>query len=290
MRGVNKASLTSVVIVMSLVMCVKAQDSRPKFEVASIKPNAQGFIDLGGGGRLLSGQTRCHATDSRAIPADPLPAAALGRCYVRNGTLKEIINTAYGLRFGPARSVLNQMIASGPSWAETDSFDIEAKAEDAAATTSQQMLEMLQSLLTERFRLKFHKETRDLSGYVLLVAPNGSKLKEAAPDEQQSFSAAPAVRGQRVPVTTIGNFLSQRFGRVVINKTALTGLYDFTLTWTPDETELGPNGLPMSRPSADQSGPSLITALREQLGLRLETQKVPTEVLVIDSVQRPSEN
>src|SRR5262245_47976506 len=112
------------------------------FEVASIKPNADGFIDIGGGLRLLSGQTRCQAVDTRPVPGDPLPAAGLGRCNVRNSTLKEIINVAYGLRLGAPRSILNQMIVAGPSWAETAVFDIEAKAENPSTTTTQQMMTM----------------------------------------------------------------------------------------------------------------------------------------------------
>jgi uncharacterized protein (TIGR03435 family) len=259
-----------------------------RFEVASIKPNVLGYIDLGRGLRGLSGQTRCRAVDTRVIPGDLLQAPAQGRCYVRNSTLKEIINTAYGFRFGPARSVLNQMIVGGPAWAETDVFDIEAKAEDPATVTNQQMLVMLQSLLTERFKLKFHKETKEVSGYALLVAAGGSKLKEADPAEPQSFIAAPVVKGQKIPVLTLANVLAQRLGRPVFDQTSLTGLYDFTLKWTPDEIELGPNGLP--RPAGDPSGPSLMTAIQEQLGLRLQSQKVPTEVVVIDSVERPTAN
>jgi uncharacterized protein (TIGR03435 family) len=156
--------------------------------------------------------------------------------------------------------MLNPMIAGGSSWAETDVFDIEAKAEDPATATSQQMLVRLQALLADRFKLKFHKESKEVSGYELLVAANGPKLKEADPAGPQSFSAAPLVKGQRMPVLTIASFLGLRLGR------------------------------PAVRPAGDQAGPSLMTALQEQLGLRLHPQRIHVDVVVIDSVEKPSVN
>src|SRR5262245_197378 len=94
------------------------------FEVASIRPNGLGYIDIGGNARLLNGQTRCRGTDTQDIPGDPLPPTPLGRCRIGNSTLKEMINVAYALRFGPARPVVNQRIVGGPEWAESAAFDI----------------------------------------------------------------------------------------------------------------------------------------------------------------------
>ena len=263
--------------------------TQERFEVASIKPNAQGFIDLGGGARLLSGATRCRASDSPVIPGDPLAPAALGRCSVRNSTLKEMINAAYSLRLGAPRSVLNQFVIGGPEWTNTQTFDIDAKVEDSTDKSFQQLLTLFQNLISERFRLRFHRENRDVSGFALVVSRSGSKLIEAQPGDPQSFTAAPTVRGQKMPVSSLANLISQRTGRVVLDKTGLAGQYNFTLTWTPDETEFGVNGLPAVR-AADQTGPSLVTALQDQLGLRLESQKVPMEVFVIDSVEMPTAN
>jgi uncharacterized protein (TIGR03435 family) len=283
-------------LALALMLAIAAFEpwqERQAFEVAAIKPNALGYIDLGGGLRILSGRTQCQAADTRAIPGDPIPLPGLGRCHVHNSTLKEIINTAYsvayGLRVGATRAALNQVIVGGPLWAETTAFDIEAKAENPSTTTSAQMLLMLQTLLADRFNLRFHRQNRDVPGFALLVSNNGPKLVEAKPEEPQTFTAAPTVKGQRMPTATIANFLSQRLGRIVVDKTGLTGQYDFTLTWTPDETELGPNGQPVSRPP-DQTGPSLVTAVQEQLGLRLERTNVPMELFVIDSVEMPSAN
>jgi uncharacterized protein (TIGR03435 family) len=267
------------------------------FEVATVKPNPDGFIELGGGQRVLSGRTHCHGIDTRAIPGDLIGLPALGRCSVRNSTLKEIIDVAYNLRVGPVRSKVNQMILGGPDWASTTPFDIEGKAEDPSTTTEQELHVMLQDLLSERFKLRFHRETRELSALALTVYKNESKLKEAAVDEQPNFSmptnasiSTPTVTGRKVPIGTLVDFLSLRFGRIVTDETGLKGRFDFTLTWTPDETELAPNGTPSRSPLPDQPGPSLMTALQEQLGLKLESQKLPVALLVIDSALTPNPN
>ena len=258
------------------------------FEAASIKPNRDGFIDLGGGQRLLRGETRCHGIDSPPIPGDPLPAVGPGRCAVRNSTVKEMINVAYDLRFGPVRAVLNQMVVGGPSWTETATFDVDAKA-DNPSVTLQQMHGMLRTLLADRFRLVFHREPRQITGLALVVAKGGHKLTTGDPNGARRFTAAPVVRGQNVPVVTLANAVSLRLGRPVTDETELTGVYDFTLTWTPDPTDASPNGLPILK-DAEQSGGSLATALQEQLGLRLETKRITVQSFVIDSIDRPGPN
>jgi uncharacterized protein (TIGR03435 family) len=297
MTSLGKVILASVAIASVLVPfaigVVRAQTaaltaSSLAFEVATIKPNALGFIDIGGGARLLSGQTRCHGSDFRPQLGDPLPVPPLGRCISRNSTLKELMNVAYGFRFAPVRVTLNEMVTGGPSWVGSTPFDIEGKAEDPAAT-GPQMLNMLQTLLVDRFKIKFHRETRDVPGLALVVGKDGSKLVEAKAEEEPSFSMAP-VKGQKVPIGTITNFLSLRLGRIVVDKTGLGGLYNFTLDWKPDETELAPNGVAAGAPPAEQAGPSLTTAVQEQLGLRLETQKIPMELIVIDSEEMPALN
>jgi uncharacterized protein (TIGR03435 family) len=293
----SKSILCLAAMALAVIPLLSQVAKKETFKVATVKPNPDGFIDLGGGQRILSGRTHCHGTDTRAIPGDLIGLPALGRCSVRNSTLKEIIDVAYNLRIGPVRSKVNQMILGGPDWASIAPFDIEGKAEDPSTTTEQGLHVMLQDLLSERFKLRFHRETRELSGLALTVSKNGSKLKEATVDEQPNFTmptnasiATPTVTGRKVPIGTIVDFLSLRFGRIVTDETGLKGRYDFTMTWTPDETELAPNGA-LSRPTLpDQPGPSLMTALQEQLGLKLETQKVPVVLLVIDSAQTPTPN
>ena len=289
----------AVVVTATIVIAVSAwaqaapdtQTTRadPAFEVASIKPNAQGFIDLGGGMRLLRGETRCQGADTRAIPGDPLPPAGPGRCVVRNATVKEIIDVAHGLRFGPVRAVLNEKIVGGPSWTQTEAFDIDARAANTSAT-GEQLLAMLRTLLVERFHLAFHREPRQMTGLALLVAKDGHKLKEASPGGKPAFTAAPVVRGQSVPIGTIANLLTQRLGRPVADETGLKGVYDFTLTWTPGPADLTPGGTPVDSTQTSQSGPSLATALEEQLGLRLETRRIAVDAFVIDAIDRPTPN
>src|SRR5262245_6787665 len=230
------------------------------FEVAVIKPNAEGRIDLGNGVSVLSGRTHCRGADTRAVQGDLIPLPPLGRCSVRNSTLKEMINIAYDLRLGVVRSKVDQLIVGGPGWASRAPFDVDAKAEDAGGTEGQ-LIRMLQRLLVERFKLKFHRETRDIPAFVLTTARGGAKLKEAAPDEETKVSLTPVFTGQRVGIRTIVDFISLRLNRMVIDKTGLTGSYDFTLTWTPDENEVGLNGAP-ARPKGDEvPGTSLITAI-----------------------------
>jgi uncharacterized protein (TIGR03435 family) len=296
MRYVLGIALAVAVLILAMVITA-AQNLPLKFEVATIKPNPNGYIDLGNGQRVLSGRTHCHGIDSHPVRGDVISLPALGSCSVLNSTLKEMIDVAYTLRIGPVRSRVDQLIIGGPNWASTGAFDVEGKAEDPSGTTEEQLLAMLQTLLTERFKLKFHQETRELLGLVLTVSKNGSKLKEASADEQPNFTmpgsasiVSPTITGRDVPIATLINFLSQRLGRIVTDKTGLMGRYDFSMTWTPNETELTPNGAPSRATLTDQSDPSLMTALQEQLGLRLESARGPVEVQVIDSVEKPSEN
>lgn len=290
-RRLSSAAVTVVVgLAVTAGVSVSTQGVPPlSFEVVSIKPNTRGFIDLGGGLRLLRGETRCHAADAAAVPGDPLPAAGPGRCAIRNSTVKEMIDVAYDLRFGPIRAVLDQMIIGGPSWTDTEAFDVDAIA-GTPSVTLQEMHAMMRTMLAERFGLAFHRETRPFTGLALVLAKGGHKLKTGDPDRKPSFVAAPIVRGQNVPVLTIANVLSQRLGRPVGDKTGLTGLYDFTLSWTPDPTDFGPDGLPVGAGSGNRETGGLMSALQDQLGLRLETQRTVVEAFVIDAVTRLAPN
>ncbi len=152
------------------------------------------------------------------------------------------------------------------------------------ATRLAQLLQMLQQLLADRFKLKSHRETREASGYVLLVAKNGSKLEEATGNGQTRISGGRPGGGvmaaQNVSISEIATFLSIGLDGPVVDKTGLTGKYSLTLRWAP-----GDNKTP-----DDPTAPSLFTALQEQLGLRLESQKLSTDVIVIDYAERPAPN
>jgi uncharacterized protein (TIGR03435 family) len=158
--------------------------------------------------------------------------------------------------------------------------------------------------------LKLHRESKELPIFALVITKNGLKLHEAKPgDDYVNGFKGPEGRsgagmmlmqpgkftGQAVPIANLVQILAQqRLGRTIIDKTALTGKYDFVLQWSPDPgTSPMPGGAPGDAggpPPADASGPSLFTALQEQLGLKLESQKGPVEMIVIDHAEKPSAN
>jgi uncharacterized protein (TIGR03435 family) len=179
-------------------------------------------------------------------------------------------------------------------------FDIQAKIDPAVyekmKTLSrdqfhQQFEQMIRQLLADRFKLAVHPETRQLPVYALVVAQNGPKLQPAKdPDAGTSLSSR---RGQLTAKGVSSAQLAEKFtrslsdelGRIVIDKTGLTGRYDLTLKWTPD---IGP--APLLNGEPDTSAPSIFTAIQEQLGLKFESTKGPVPVLVVDHAELPSEN
>jgi uncharacterized protein (TIGR03435 family) len=197
----------------------------------------------------------------------------------------------------------NQVIGE-PSWSTDDGFDIEAKVaavdlSTMAKMTFEQRRTMFQQILTERFKLVAHHETRELPIYQLTIGKKGSKLKESAPDDPAS--ATPRRKGMmfgRGKVTAIDGPLSmfipplsRQLGRIIVDKTGLTGNYDFTLEWTPEgAAPPAAGGLASGAAPPDQSGPDIFTAIQEQLGLKLEPTKGPVDVIVIDHIEKPSAN
>jgi uncharacterized protein (TIGR03435 family) len=224
-----------------------------------------------------------------------------------NVSLKMLVQSAYGIR--------EDLISGAPSWADSARFDIDAKVAgpdvDALQKLSpEQRRLLLQPLLADRFKLKIHTETKQLPVYEIVLAKGGSKLKEAtAGDTYANGIKGPdgvgrggmmrfgpgQLTAQAVPMTSLTNMLSQQLHRTVLDKTGLTGKYDLELTWTPDQGAdpmfKGPDGLPQRADAApDSSGPSIFTALQEQLGLKLLSSKGSVETIVIDHVEMPSEN
>ena len=195
---------------------------------------------------------------------------------------------------------INQI--EGPSWLETDCFDISAKLPDGA--TRDQLPAMLYALLTERFKLVAHKEDRSRSGYALVVDKGGPKFKEDDPNANfmgpghsgtMFFGANGhgALKGAMTMKTLASNLSSQGYGPVQ-DATGLTGKYDIDLAWTPDAA-FAPRDPTAATPSGGDipapEGPSLFTALRKSLGLRMERRDVQFQSVVIDHIERiPSEN
>jgi uncharacterized protein (TIGR03435 family) len=140
---------------------------------------------------------------------------------------------------------------------------------------------MMRALLVERFGLKFHFEKRESPVYAMVVGKSGPKLKESTADQLSVTVRSAQLTVAKATMDRLAIQLSSSMDRPVFDKTGLRGFYDFTLDWTSDFG--GP-------PTADSNGVDIFTALQEQLGLKLEPQKAPIEMLVIDHAQRPSEN
>ncbi len=178
-------------------------------------------------------------------------------------------------------------ISGGPSWMSSDSdrFDITAIAPGEGAPTKDNISLMLRMLLADRFQLKVHRDTQERPVYALVVGKNGPKLKESAPNRESSVTAG----GGRTAQITMANVTMERLAiqlssgldRPVVDKTGLTGHYDVKLNWIPEFA--GP-------PPPGSDGVNIFTAVQEQLGLKLQPQKVPIEILVIDHVEKPSGN
>jgi uncharacterized protein (TIGR03435 family) len=198
------------------------------------------------------------------------------------------------------RSAYGNIDISGkPAWADSDFYDIEAKAANTATVTRAELIEMLHQLLADRFKLKLQRETKEVAGYSLTVAKNGPKMIPAAPDAPKKdtvFDGTPGGAGVlsgRATTAAIAGMLSNLMRLIpVTDDTGLKGEYDYKLTWTPDKNleSWYPEGAD-GPVASDGSVPSLFTALQDQLGLRLVPKKnVKVDVLVIDSVQKPSLN
>jgi uncharacterized protein (TIGR03435 family) len=195
-----------------------------------------------------------------------------------------------------------QQLVGEPKWTTSDHWNIDARiaAEDMATLRElnyHQRLSMFQAILTERFGLRVHHETRTLPVYALVVAKGGPKMtpSKPRPDDPGGMQGDPGVlnasrgkeRGRGAMMEFLAEDLSDELGRKVLDRTGLTGRYDFTLTWTPDDSAAATGG---SAASGAAQGPSLFTAVQEQLGLKLEPVKAPVDVVVIDHLEKPSEN
>jgi uncharacterized protein (TIGR03435 family) len=185
-------------------------------------------------------------------------------------SLRDLIQQAYRVQ----RSQI-----SGPSWLDTERFDITARIPPQPGR--QQLPAMIQSLLADRFLLRLHRESRQLTAYALGVAKGGPKLEKAQSETglRNSSRNARAHANGSVTMASLAEFLSRGLDRPVVDRTGLAGFYNVTLDWAADALENA------------ASGPSIFTALQEQLGLRLNAVKAPVEILIVESVERsPTEN
>jgi len=192
-----------------------------------------------------------------------------GHFIMRNVPLRYCLEWAYDLK---------DYQVAGPDWIKSDNrYDIVANAPGASEND---MRLMLQALLLERFVMKVHRETKNLDVYALLPGKGAPKIEEAAADEETGLGAGAngAVNFTKQPLSRLTFMLTRRMDRPAVDMTGLKGLYDFTL----DTSGLGFNG----NPPQDTSAPSIFTTVQENLGLRLEAQKAPVDVLVVDRAQK----
>jgi bla regulator protein blaR1 len=260
----------------------------PKFEVATVKPT--------------------KADEDRTMMMFTADGIS-----IHGVPMKMLVREAFGIEDD---RILNQ-----PAWFK-NRYDIEAKvdAEDAPKLKDMKMdqrRQMMLPLLEERFNLKYHHENRELPMYALVVAKSGLKMKASAPDDPPKADVASKPEGEDTKdkprlgrhslmmngrghlestgtgIPFLVHVLSSQLGRTVVDKTGLTGNYDYTLQWTPDDvgTPMGGDAGPgKGDVSPDAGGPTLLTALEEQLGLKLESRKGTVDVIVIDHIDTPSDN
>jgi uncharacterized protein (TIGR03435 family) len=249
-----------------LLLCgsITLLSGQQTFEVAVIKPNA---------------------TNDNRVMIRMQPG---GRFTASGVTLKQLIGQAYNMR--------DFQVTGGPGWISADRFDINAKAEGLPdRVPPEQLRPLLKALIEERFKLKSHTDSKEMSIYALVVGKNGHKLTPSKPEGQGPMMrmGRGQLNGNKIPMPMLAQQIAQQLGRTVIDKTELKGDFDITLEWTPEPGHGGggPGGPPPdAAPPAGGSGPTIFTALQEQLGLRLESQKGPVEILVIDDVSKPTEN
>jgi bla regulator protein BlaR1 len=206
-----------------------------------------------------------------------------GRLHVVNATLKDLIETAYDVR--------SFQIDGGPKWVDATRYDIEATpgTPPQGAVPPQDWTNVrfeVQGLLKNRFQLQLHRETRTAPIFSLTIAKGGIKLSVTQSPHRGINAGQGTMLGEAASMADLTSKLSRLMQRPVLNNTGLEGNFDFKLEWTPD---LGPSA-PDGQPVDTSGGPSIFTALREQLGLRLEATKGPVDVLVVDHVDKPSEN
>ena len=219
----------------------------------------------------------------------PMAVEARGRGIGIRGTTMTVTNYSVMNAITFAYDVHEQQISGGPAWMSSDRFEIVIKPDTPGQPNARQVRRLMQKVLTERFQLKFHTEKRELSVYAITQPPNTShKMTPAAPAQNLPtlrYPRAGLLPARNATMTELAQSLQTAvLDRPVINHTTIEGRFDFTLDWMP-EAQLG-----AASPPPDTGKPNIYEAFREQLGLRLEATRAPADILVIDSLEKPSEN
>lgn len=205
-----------------------------------------------------------------------------------NTTLNDLITMAY--------SVHVRQVVGGPDWLETQKYDITGEPDAPGQPSTAQLRVMLQKLLADRFKLSFHRDKKELPVYALVAGPKGPTLTKSAGDPNglpglffQGLGVLPA---RNATMSDLANVMQTAvLDRPVVDQTGISGRYDFTLKWTPDETQFASMGVRVPPPADDPNAPpGLFTAIQEELGLKFESTKAPVDVIVIDRIERPADN
>jgi uncharacterized protein (TIGR03435 family) len=239
-------------------------NANPSFEVATIKPSKP------------DDQRKAFIVDG-------------DRFQIINQPLVQILCFSYDVQ-------AKQLIGL-PPWAETDKYDIDAKPDGEGAPSSKQWKVMIQKMVADRYKLTYHRDKKELSVYVLSVAKGGPKLTKSEGDPNglpglffRGRLGDLGVRNANMADFT-GLMQSAVLDKPVIDQTGLSGRFDFTLSWTPDDSQFSGMGARIPPPTDNANAPpNLYTAIQEQIGLKLEATKAPADVMVIDHVEKPSDN
>ena len=239
-----------------------------KFEVASIRPSR---LDM-------------NPPAIRFMPGGGLEATSV--------TLKLLIQIAYDIR--------PEQLSGGSRWADSEQYDIYAKGPEgrfpAASDVDRQRITRMciRALLAERFKLSIQQRSKDASGYALVVAKNGPNLTRSnGPGGRLRQTGITRVTGEGATMESLARFLGVRLGQDVIDRTGLTDRYNFTLFWAPEARTSSPGQpgqVPVPDGPVDVPGLSIFAALQQQLGLKLEPQKNPSDFLTIEHAEKPTEN
>jgi uncharacterized protein (TIGR03435 family) len=242
-----------------------AADAKPAFEVATIKP-------------------------SDPARRDQIVTLRGNEIILTKNTLRDLINLAYWLH--------PKQVTGGPPWIESDKWDLAGKPDAPGQPNVDQMKMMIQKLLADRFQLKFHLEQRDVPVYAVQITKTGAKIIKSQDDPKGypgwnfgRSAAGTALTFRNSPMSQVTAILQNFLDKPVVDQSGLSERYDFTVTFTLDPAQAVRLGAPPT-PSADNpdAAPDVFAAFQQQLGLKLESTKAPTDVMVIDNVQKPSEN
>jgi uncharacterized protein (TIGR03435 family) len=232
---------------LAVAACALLAQQPPAFEVASVKPNTTG----GAGAGTQFGNDRIE---------------------IHNYSLRQLIRMAYRV---------HDYAYAGPSWLDSLHFDVVAKVPTHGKFD--QVPEMMQTLLAERFKLAVHRETREVNGLALVVDKKGPRIQPVEPGPNSGSGwGSNMVQGTNISMAQFADLLSNALDRPVKDLTSLPGVYNIRIRWLPDA--------PAPADTPDLAG-SVYAAVQDQLGLRLQVQKLPVEVLVVDRAERvPTEN